>query len=278
MAQGMTSPKLDNDGDKIEKRWWPQIQARFGHYEDLWRQHVFPLTGRPDYRYVREAVPARLAKLATASYSVFVHLAGCHQQLDPRHRHPDLFATEGVYIFYSRLYSAQQSIRRFITEVADVQNEYNGAYIREPLLWLKSYGKGAKLDELYNELVERTSDYRGQQVHDWGFPVIEGTIPRRAYFGEWTKRLEEKGLGALASFFNEEDAFKKFETQFVDAVRQATEDLKFAEELVDKIWRVALDELNALKEAARYKADQTLGKGDSLRWKPVSSPADEASS
>lgn len=273
----MTSSKLGSDGDKIERYWWPQIQERFPHYEDLWKQHVIPLTGRPDYLYVREAVPARLAKLATASYSVFVHLAGCHQQLDPRYRHPDLFATEGVYIFYSRLFSAQQAVRRFITEVADVQNEYNGAYIRDPVLWLKSHGKGAKLDELYNELVQRTSDYRGQQVHDWGFPVIEGTIPRRPYFAEWLERLEEKGLGALASFFNEDDAFRKFETQFVDAIQQATEDLKFAEEVVDEIWKVALDELNALKDAARYKADQALGKGDSLRWEPVSSATEKVS-
>lgn len=80
------------------------------------------------------------------------------------------FATEGVYVFYSRLYSAQQAVHRFITEVADVQNEYNGAYIRGPVLWLKFYSKGGKLDELYDELVRRTSDYCGQQVHNWGFP------------------------------------------------------------------------------------------------------------
>ena len=138
---------LDKDGDRIEKRWWQQVKVRFPHYQDLWSQHVAPLTGA-DYLYVREAVPELLAKLATASYSVFVHLAGCHQQLDPVFRDPDLFATEGVYIFYSRLYSAQQALRRFVTEVADVQNEYNGSCIRDPLMWLKFYGKG-RLDGRY---------------------------------------------------------------------------------------------------------------------------------
>jgi hypothetical protein len=179
----MTSWKLPEHGDRIEKCWWPDIKAGFPHYETLWSQHVAPLTGRPDYLYVRAAVPARLAKLATASYSVFVHLAGCHQQLDPNYRHPDLFATEGVYVFYSRLYSAQQAVRRFITEVADVQNEYNGILIRDPDQWLKFYGKQDKLDDLYADLVRRTSDYRGQQVHDWGFPVLERMIPGRPYFG-----------------------------------------------------------------------------------------------
>jgi hypothetical protein len=143
----MTSTELGNVGDKIERDLWPEIKVRFPHYESLWRQHVAPLTGRPEYSYVREAVPGHLTKLATASYSVFVHLAGCHQQLDPRYRHPDLFATEGVYVFYSRLFSAQQSLRRFITEVADVQNEYNGSCIRDPALWLKSYSKGGEIDE-----------------------------------------------------------------------------------------------------------------------------------
>src|SRR5713101_5739388 len=104
----MTSGNLADHGDRIEKRWWPEIKGRFPHYEILWSQHIAPLTGRPDYLYVRAAVPAELAKLATASYSVFVHLAGCHQQLDPDYRQHDLFATEGVYVFYSRLYSAPQ--------------------------------------------------------------------------------------------------------------------------------------------------------------------------
>jgi len=48
--------------------------------------------------------------------------------------------------------------------------------------------------------MQRTGDYRGQQVHDWGFPVIERMIPRRLYFAEWLERLKEKGLGAIAAF------------------------------------------------------------------------------
>lgn len=273
----MTSWKLCDDGDKVETRWWPEIKARFPHYERLWKEHVAPLTGRPEYLYVREAVPPRLAKLATASYSVFVHLAGCHQQLNPKYRHADLFATEDVYVFYSRLYSAQQSLVRFITEVADIQNEYGRVLVRDPVRWLKLYGKGGKLDELYDELERRTSDYRGQQVHDWGFPVLEGMIPARPYFAAWLKRLEDKGLGALAGFLNEENSWQKFESEFVDAIQQATEDLQFTEEIVDNIWKVALDELNALKDRDRYKADQALGKGDPLRWKPVSSAVQQTS-
>ena len=94
---------------------------------------------------------------------------------------------------------------------------------------------------------------------------------------EWLERLKEKGLGALAGFLNGKDAQRKFESEFVDAMPQATEDLQFAEEVVDQIWKVALDELNALKDAGRYKADQNLGKGDSLRWKPVRSAVPQTS-
>jgi hypothetical protein len=107
--------------------------------------------------------------------------------------------------------------------------------------------------------------------------VVGGMIPRRPYFAEWLERLKEKGLGALASFLNEEDVQQKFEREFVDAIQQATENLQFAEEVVDKIWKVALNELNALKDAGHYKADQTLSKGDSLRWKPINSATDIAS-
>jgi hypothetical protein len=207
----MTSWTLDNDankngdGDKIETRWWPEIKAHFPHYEKLWSQHVVPLTGRPDYLYVRAAVLKCLAKLATASYSVFVHLAGCHHQLDPRSRHPDLFAIEGIYVFYSRLYSAQQALHRFIKEVTHVQHEYNKVSVSDPSKWLKYYSKSDDLVNHYKQLIERTKDYRGQQVHDWGFPVIEGMIPRRPFFAKWLQRLQEKGLGALAIFLNEND-------------------------------------------------------------------------
>jgi hypothetical protein len=274
----MTLWELDRDGDRIEKRWWPYIKAGFPQYQDLWSQHVVPLTGRPEYLYVRESIPPPLAKLATVSYSVFVHLAGCHQQLDPSFRHSDLFATEGVYIFYSRLYSAQQALRRFITEVADVQNDYNGTLIRDPLQWLKFYGKGT-LEGSYREFDKRigSDSYRAQQVHDWGFPVLEGNIPGRPYFQEWVERLKEKGLGALATFLNEKDSWEKFKREFVNAIDQARDDLRFAEETINDIWKVALDELNALKDAGRYKADQTLGKGESLRWQPVSSAAAKSS-
>jgi len=42
-------------------------------------------------------------------------------QLDPRYRHPDLFATERRLYLLQPIILAQQSVHRFITEVADVQ-------------------------------------------------------------------------------------------------------------------------------------------------------------
>ncbi|HTW71351.1 MAG TPA: hypothetical protein VME47_15805 [Acetobacteraceae bacterium] len=109
---------LEIDGDAIERQWSKTVAVNFGNYEPFWIEHVVPITWRivdRDCRYVRSSTPESLRKLATYNYGVFLHLAGCHAQLEtatqPDQSNAQIFARLGIYVFYSRLYSATLLVR-----------------------------------------------------------------------------------------------------------------------------------------------------------------------
>jgi hypothetical protein len=197
-------------------------------------------------------VPEQLQKLATTNYGVFIHLAACHQQLNSD---PDLFAAEGLYTFYSHLYSVGKLVERFLKNVPRMIRTYNKNYLDHQLNLDRVPGLSSRFAEAFTT---RTKDYRGKQVHDWGFPIIGQKIPRREHLSQW----ENKYLGQLDTFLKQSDAAARYANEFVDAIQQAKDDLAFVEDVMNEVWQVALQELDTLKDIKRYKTDQNAGIND----------------
>jgi hypothetical protein len=277
----MTSESKDNDkdmdwnlvdhGDGVEQLWWPKLKNQFARYEAFWIEYVRPLTYRPKDIFVRETVPKPLALLATASYGTFFHLVGCHQQLElVENGDSEAFSHERIYAFYSRLFSVGCAVHRFFIQVGTVLQKYEPAkfpagYSRNLDLRLprdRMPGVRDHYQKFRKFFVDQSPyNYRNQQVHDWGFPIIRGRIPKHEYFSNWAQGdLKEKGLGAIASFLRTADAQDVFDREFVEPLRQAKEDLNFAQKVIDRIWIVAFVELEQLKSNAKYQNDRDKGK------------------
>lgn len=273
----MTSEAKDTDwnlvdhGDGIEQLWWPKLKDRFPRYEPFWIEYVRPLTYRPKGTFVRETVPQPLALLATANYGTFFHLVGCYQQLElVENGDSEAFSHERLYAFYSRLFSVGCAVHRLFIQSGKVLQKY------DPKKYLPGYSRDLDLrlpidlmpgvrddyEKFRNYFVNQSAyNYRNQQVHDWGFPIIRGRIPKHEYFAKWAAGdLREKGLGAIAAFLRIKDAQDVFDAEFVEPFQQASEDLNFAQKVIDRIWTVALAELGQLKDNPKYQNDRDKGK------------------
>jgi len=81
----MASWNVRKHGDRIEKKWRTKIAQHFKMYEPFWSLHVAPLTYsvvNEKERLVCTKLPPERTQMASASYGVFTHLAGCHDQLE----------------------------------------------------------------------------------------------------------------------------------------------------------------------------------------------------
>ena len=244
-------------GDSLERRWGRSVLARAPLYEVFWATHVVPLTYRmadPSCIYLRSVVRKELENLATWNYAIFTHLAACHEQLEAS---GESLTAATIYNFYSRLYSAGGAVRRFLAAVRTVLVKYQGEVFDRKDYEARFAARGAlDLATRFTEAFEtRTKDYRGQQVHHWGFPVIDHRIPRREHLGKWIG----KGLGELDSFLKLPDGENRLGAEFVDAREQASADLGFVEHVVNNVWAITLKELEEIKERDRYHADQLVG-------------------
>jgi hypothetical protein len=123
---------LANDGDRVEQDLGADVCQLFPNYEQFWALHVVPLTYRVmnhNCLFVRAKVRPYFEDMATANYGVFVHLAACHRLLNAN---PDrhLFAVEGVYTFYSRLYSVHEvTVGDFLPAANKIVERYSKRYI-----------------------------------------------------------------------------------------------------------------------------------------------------
>ncbi len=265
MPTRATAWSLAKHGDSLEKKWSPKILQSFPIYELFWVEHIVPLTYRavePTCIYLRAAVRKELDAVATASYGVFLHLAGAHSQLQTNRA---LFAAEGVYTFYSRLYSVGLMVRRFLAAIAGVLELYGGVYIPDERRRLRHHGSGDLAIRFKDAFETRTKDYRGQQVHDWGVPVIGDKIPGRKHLKRWLG----KGLRELDAFLKQPDAVKRIAGEFVDPIQQAEEDLMYVEQVLDDVWKLALGELAAMGKQADYRTDQAAGANDPPPQRPI---------
>jgi len=269
---------LANDGDAIEKRWAGAVTLNFKNYEPFWTMHVAPITRRTQDRtclYVRSDVPDSLRKLATYNYGTFLHLAGCHEQLEVASTADEagaqLFARLGMYYFYSRLYSSIELIPRFLKPVRNVLDEYHGSrkhgrnHEEELKLRLRSHQSGDLWDR-YTGGIQTCRAYRGQQVHDWGFPARGRRVPSKDFLKEW----QSKDLGEIDRLLRNSDFGKRIDREFVDAVSQSGDDLAFVENVINDIWKVALDELETIADVDRYRRDQAKGEDQGLPHRFIS--------
>jgi hypothetical protein len=91
------------------------------------------------------------------------------------------------------------------------------------------------------------------------------SAPDRLFLETWlNKGLREKGLAALSAFLKSADRDEVFKNpdNFIDPVQQARIDLNRFEELIDKVWKVALRELASIKDLDGYRATQNAGSAD----------------
>jgi hypothetical protein len=77
---------LREDGDTLERLWWPLLSHYFPQYERFWIRHIVPLTNRidPDFSNQREdwfafrtdpKIGAEVERMAMAQYSTFYFIA-----------------------------------------------------------------------------------------------------------------------------------------------------------------------------------------------------------
>lgn len=76
---------LRDDGETLERLWWPLIAHHFPQYERFWRKHIVPLTNRinPDFSKSQEdwlsfrsdpAIGPHVEQMAMAQYSTFYYI------------------------------------------------------------------------------------------------------------------------------------------------------------------------------------------------------------
>ena len=261
-------------GDGVEQALGKRVCRLFPNYEKFWALHVVPLTYRVMNQkciFVRAKVRPALERMATANYAVFVHLAACHQQLKSRPE-PGLFAAEGVYTFYSRLYSVEEAVfveflpavetlaqyysKRYIPPDCDANGKVKRKLLRYATRLERNGHRGLHHD--VNAAFQRASLYRHQRVHRWGFPTQSGKVPGPKYVRAWAG----KGLGELARADE-----KRLAREFVDALPQARKDLRSIEMVLNKIWEMALKELADFKYpylATAYTKIQSPTKNERL--------------
>lgn len=148
--------------------------------------------------------------VATWNYAVFVRLAACYEQVHSD-ADRDLFAVEGVYAFYSRLYSVSEAvIDGFLPAVGRLAKKYSQRDVPIDQDWrcraqpgihrFRSRIEKNGRSELFGDLKEafdRANRYRHQRVRDTGFPARDGKIPKPEYVGSGSKRVSANSRGQV---------------------------------------------------------------------------------
>jgi hypothetical protein len=177
-----------------------------------------------------------------------------------------------MYAFYSRLYSVREALCRFVDALGDVLQKYRGRSTRrtgsgayKKAFSLINYLEPGLSVDFEDAFAEESFVLRTEEVHFWGFPIIDGKIPTPLFLATWLNTgLRQQGLAALSAFLKsgDRDSVFKDPNNFIDPVQQARIDLNRFETLIDNVWKVALRELGNLKDLNGYYAAQNAGKGD----------------
>jgi hypothetical protein len=128
-------PSLLTHGDsfEIDSPWTRGILQNFPAFDRFWAAHIVPLTRRdevPPSNLVRPNPKPEFNWMADANYAVFYHLTYAHFWTDrvlgsERHETPN--PTEGLYCYFSHLFSLIESTKWFALRVNQLTYTYEGA-------------------------------------------------------------------------------------------------------------------------------------------------------
>lgn len=250
----MTTWTLAEHGDGNEKEWGSKIEPTFPRYEQLWREHVVPLTFRvlnPENLYMRPSLKPHLRRLGTAHYWMYYGLAGCHALLADR----DFPSVGRLYDFYARLKS-----------VADPRNGMLLQFLRAVQAVREHYGEPpgprkrplARYPDSVVAAIEdadrRVNDYRQWLQHNAGVPILNGYIPR-------DPKNTRYDLATIAETLDL--PLRELTARFVEARAQAAGDLETVERALDGLWEIVLGDLGAIqKDRPQYLKDREPAEAD----------------
>jgi hypothetical protein len=108
----MIHPCLELDGDAIEQKTWCELSPFFPHYEEFWRQHLYPLRV-PGSVQIRSEVDDEFQELAANHYTAYVSLTRAQRKLPLLNEEDYLFPDEVYWHFYRTIECAGEVVRLF---------------------------------------------------------------------------------------------------------------------------------------------------------------------
>jgi len=146
--------RIADEGDDIEKAFWPAINVGFPNYEKFWQQFVIAVTNRivvppsaANRIQLRQNVEGNLWEISFINYSVFLNLIGAFEHISQ----PLLLSLGN---FYTHLASACDPAEDFLLKVHMLVAECRSENVPELLADSKQEFL-EKLDRWYDDEYER---------------------------------------------------------------------------------------------------------------------------
>lgn len=137
----MNTPNLLDEGDLLEKQYWPELQSFFPHYEEFWRVHLYPLREAGSI-HMRDGVDEKFEYLAMYHYTVFVSLGRAYEKI--QNHYEDFLFPDEIYWNLSR--------------AAEVATKLVGTFVE---IHQESVGSIPNVNTVpLNVVLERTRAYR----------------------------------------------------------------------------------------------------------------------
>lgn len=250
---------LKIDGDWREKHWAQQLNKRVPSYEEFWKIHIIPLTGRlvnPTKKLIRPGLSNELYGLADGSYAAMFHLT---QLLSVSKADGGTLKPSSVvmYSFFSHVRSLLDSLVGFAAAVDMLLERYQG---RKPFdvtfknrRWpdqIRTWHDRA-IGDCFDDLLEKWRRCRNILVHRKPVFPINGRIPKPGYFDEWSGLAAKGKVQENPEILKE--AFEEIDVVFAGILEQASR-------IMEGVWAQAMSSANALwSENQQYREDQRKG-------------------
>ncbi len=230
MVQYLNDFRLQDQGDRLEKKWWPLVGTEFPSYEVFWRHYVVPFTNRIDssisrsgreWIRVRRSVPDHYLQVMMGHYSVFYRV-GRASEIVAR---PHIEYPEDVF---DLLDSAGDNLKWFLQKLLKVGSDADAKLsVSSPDQFPKGF------DRVFREIKE----YRDTLLHN---PVLGRAVDvGREYLPIYTK------LGDVKELWRSAETLKKDE--LVESTALVTRLCKECKEALERIWATLLNDLEHSK-------------------------------
>jgi len=243
---------LVEDGDEIERRWWPEIGSDFAPYKSFWKKHIVPLTNRidPDFRpedagwhYFRldPEIDKAVEQMTMASYSTYYYMARSKLVIDST----DEFYAEDALLFLDRtLGNAHSFVKICRDEVA-----------RLLALGKHEFPTHAPLFEL--EFCREIRGYRNVIGHHT--KLGKGANRGKEYLPHHRHLTSAKWSWRYVQGLKDSD--------FVEARPYLRQLLRSTQELISKKWQDVERALDAGRERNQYRKCWNLDENDCIPGK-----------